>query len=825
MSSPICAAASLPNSRAVRMVAWSAAACGTALLLFAGGAASAAPDPSCLSGLRRPLCPDLRPRRLKATVIEDGRRLQITGEVANEGTADAAQSTMQVTIGKVALPPEPLPAVTLKDPVSLTLKEAIPADLRGTGQPVTLTVDPANDVPELDESNNEAKTKAFLPALADLVIESAVLHVSNGNAVVVDAVVANKGAEDDAVPTTLTVAANGLSTTATVPALAEGASSPVKATLAVPERARVGPVTVTLTVDQADVLAEADETNNDLTPEPVKIAPDLAIGTVERRRNGETLSLDVSVQNIGNTGAAATQVNASAPGWRSASTPLAALEAGTSRRVKLSLTVPRSAQGNTVDLAVAIVPVPGDSPDNNTTRVRVQIPPPARTPDLSIASVDTARRGRSLRLNVSVENVGGADAAATQVHASAPGWDAAGGRLAPLAAGASAIVPLSLTVPRAAEGQTVELTIAIDQVAGDRPENNTTRRQVRIKPPLTLPDLAVSGLGLRVAEDKLFAQAVVANVGKARAGAIRLELLAPAGWSKRTETLAGLEAGATMPVELVVRVPKEARGDTAAFRLRAAPVPRERVLANNETSAEVTLPLPPHHRSWLVLLAAGGGFLLALSVGLGFTLRGRQLRVRARWQDEADGERPHTCEVPQAHVLRGECKLKPAFRKIEKLELAACGEDDQERRKSLDGAIVDKLNRALWAHRLRRRRRVRALVEPLGERLAAEIEQWLAANERVDVAITAEIKGGKLECEFKRSECVRDADTCRWEEREQWTGEVEHAVEEPVAEVHVPFHPRPERVHQLSADLVALIGRVDVPRRIRAPEAAPLPRD
>src|SRR6266498_1247931 len=189
MSSPICAAASLPNSRAVRMVAWSAAACGTALLLFAGGAASAAPDPSCLSGLRRPLCPDLRPSRLKATVIEDGRRLQITGEVANEGTADAEQSTMQVTIGKVALPPEPLPAVTLKDPVSLTL----------------------------------------------------------------------------------TVAANGLSTTATVPALAEGASSPVKATLAVPERARVGPVTVTLTVDQADVLTEADETNNDLTPEPVKI--------------------------------------------------------------------------------------------------------------------------------------------------------------------------------------------------------------------------------------------------------------------------------------------------------------------------------------------------------------------------------------------------------------------------------------------------------------------------------------------------------------------------------------------------------------------------
>src|SRR5439155_14681835 len=220
-----------------------------------------------------------------------------------------------------------------------------------------------------------------------------------------------------------------------------------------------------------------------------------------------------------------------------------------------------------------------------------------------------------------------------------------------------------------------------------------------------------------------------------------------------------------------------------------------------------------------------GGSLFAVCVAFGFVFRGRRLRVRARWQEGADGERPETCQVPQVHVLRGECKPKPAFRKVEKLELTTHGDEEDERRKSLDGGIVEALNRAVWAHRLRRHRRVRALVELLGEQLAREIERWLAETDCREVAITAHIKGGKLECEFKRSECVPDGDSCRWDEREQWKGEVEHEVEEPVAAVHVPLEPRPERVRQLSSDLVALIERVDVPRKIRAPEGAPVPRN
>jgi hypothetical protein len=716
-SSPICAAASLLVTRALLVVVCAAA------VLFAGGAASAAPDPACVGlEFKIPPCADLVPGRLTAQVIEDGRRLRLTTQVSNSGSADAPESMLQVTIGKETLAPEKLAAVHVKGSVPVDLKDAIPKDVRGSGQPVTLTVDSANTVPESEESNNVARTKAFLPALPDLVIESATVEVAKGGtAVAVQATVDNKGTADS-VSTTVKVAANGLSSTSTLPTLAAGASSTVQMKLDVPEQARVGPVTVTLTVDPDDLVAEADE-NNDFTPKPVTIAPDLLIASVDHTVRDHSLKLTVRIKNGGDAGAAATQLHASAPGWDPGTAPVAALAAGAVTSVKVSLTVPRASRGRRVAIAVAVDPVPGDPHDNNVTSVRVPIP----------------------------------------------------------------------------------------------------------KLPITRPDIDVSGLRLRFADDELHVHGVVANVGGATAANVRLELFAR-GWPSRERTLESLRAGATTPVDFVLPVAKAERGHRAAFRLRARPARNERVLANNETAGQVTLPaLPPapasHHRSRTALIGSVGGSLLAVCIGFGFALRSRRLRVRARWQEEAEDERPEICQVPQAHVLRGECKLKPALRRIEKLELTSGGKDGHEQRKSLDGGIVETLNRAVWAHRLRRHRRVRALVAPLGERLAGEIEQWLTQTDGSEVAITAHIKGGKVECEFKRSECVREGDSCRWNESQEWKGEAEHEVEQPVAAVHIPLEPRPERVLQLSSDLAALVGRVDIPRRLRAPEtAAPLPR-
>jgi hypothetical protein len=395
-------------------------------------------------------------------------------------------------------------------------------------------------------------------------------------------------------------------------------------------------------------------------------------------------------------------------------------------------------------------------------------------------------------------------------------------------------VKVSLTVPRAARGHTVRVTLSIDPVPGDPPENNTSSRQVQIPrpPPVGRPDLAVSGLRLHVSGNELLVHGVVANVGRAAAANVGLELLAP-GWPRGERSIARLASGAATPVHFVLAISKGARGHRVAFRLRAIPVSGERDLTNNGTFAQVTPPLHPpppppagRHRSWAGLIGWVAGSLLAACLGVGFTLRGRQLRVRARWQKEADPARPDRCQVPETHVLRSGCKVKPALRKIERLELIVTGAgEDDERRTALDGKIIKTLNRAVWAHRVRRRRRVQELTEPLAEHLTAEIERWLASNERREVAIDARIKGGKLQCEFKRSECVRDGNACRWEEQQRWKGKIAQEVVEPISTLHLPLEPRPERIRQLGADLLGFVSHVDVPWRLRAPEAIPLPRE
>ena len=792
------------------------------------GAATAAP--SCPVAVTVSLCANLVPGRFIAKVSPDGRKLELDGSATNAGSAGSPATTLQVTIGSDLLTPEPLPALAVKQTVPLQLVEAVPVDVRGTSQPVVVTLDPANAVAETNESDNDYRTKAFFPALPDLTLGQAAQQVEDGDTIVISVPVVNQGTADDTIRTTLTATGAGASNTATVPPIAKGTSDPVSVQLAVPATARHGAVDVTLTIDAADVLAEQDESNNTAELPPVTITPDLAIAEVTPSVRGRAVSLDVTVRNDGNTSAPGTQVYARAPGWQSKTKRLDTLAAGASTRTTLSLTAPQAARGTDVKVTLAVDQVPGDSPANDTKTVTVHIaapPPPTPKPDLFIVSVHDPPHGGALTLNVDIGNAGRAGAGPTRVHASAQGWNAVVASVPPIGAGASTSVPLRMTVPASARGRRVRFTVNVDPVAGDPAGNNFRRVDVAVaKAAAARPDIAVSALTARRDGEDVVLDAAVSNVGDAPAHGVRLQLRA-SGWPPRTRTLATLRGGNATRVELVLAVPAAAAGTTADFRLRADPVRGETDLANNRTTTAFPVRSPPKpNRRWPYALAGVLG-LLAITVGVAFTLHRRRLLVRLRWQEEANDERPETCEVPQSHVLKGEGKPKPALRSIERLGLSIRGDDGEEEQTSVDGAIVDVLNRALWSHRLHHRRRVHGLVEPLGEQLAAEIERRLAERNAGDgdVAVIAEIKGGKLEYEFTRSECARDGGECRWEERQKWKGEREHKVEEPVAAVRVPLVPRADRVRQLSAALVALVDRVDVPRRLRAPEAVPLPRE
>jgi hypothetical protein len=694
----------------IRSAAFTAA---VVLVLLTAGGTAASPDPACtVPRLNLPSCASLIPSRLRAQVVDRGRALEVDALVSNSGNTTSSPTTFQVTFAGRAQPPQPLGAVAVRASLPVRQTLAIPADLRGTTQLVSLEVDPNHAVPEFEEADNTDVTKAFLPPLPDLRFRGVTLDVVDGGAAIaVAGVVENAGGVPSDVATTVEIAVAGVTAASKpVAALALAASVPVDATVPVPATARVGTVAVTLTVDPDDLVAEADEGNN------------------------------------------------------------------------------RSANGRTV------------------------------RPDLVLADVDRVRRGDSLVVTAEVRNVGNADAGASTVRASARGWTPVAEPLAALSSRTAKTVTLRLAVPRSAHGRTVRVDVSVDPLAGDPPGNN--RRSLGIAIAESSADLRVSGLRLTPRDDELLVHGLVANVGEAAARNVRIVLAAP-GWPRNRRTLSVVRTGRPVPVDFVLPIGKEQRGEDVLFRLTAAPAPGETSLADNEDSEQVAVPALEGGPWTLVGLV--GGALLALSLGAGFVLRGRRLRVRARWQQEAEPERPETCRVPETHVLRGDCELKPAFRKIEHLELVT-GED--ERRKTVEGTIVERLNKAVWARRLRRRRRVAALVGPLGEELAAEIERWLADLRESEVAISAHVKGGKIECEFTRCECLRDGDTCRWEERQQWKGEHEHEHDEPVAVANLPFEPRQERVRQLSGALLALVDRVDVPRRLRAPEApATLPRN
>lgn len=136
-----------------------------ALFVVGGDSARAATaPPSCPVAATVSICADLVAGRLTAKLIDNDRKLELDGSATNAGSAASPPTTLQVTIGSDALEPENLQGLGVKQTVPLTLVEDIPVDVRGTGRPVTVTLDPDNNVAETTKSNNVARTKAFFPA-------------------------------------------------------------------------------------------------------------------------------------------------------------------------------------------------------------------------------------------------------------------------------------------------------------------------------------------------------------------------------------------------------------------------------------------------------------------------------------------------------------------------------------------------------------------------------------------------------------------------------------------------------------------------------------
>ncbi len=650
----------------------------------------------------------------------------------------------------------------------------------------------------------------------------------------------------DAPATTVAASADGSPTATTdVRALSgSGDSQDVDATLPIPDSARGHPSSITLVADPADQIDESDETNNSIETDPIVIpAGDLRVdltGT-EFAQAGRTLVLHTLVRNAGKGITAPTVVEAGGTGW-TATGDVPTLAPGQRAPVDVSVTIPDNVRGATATVIATVDPAHDVSEtsydDNMSSSLNVAI----AAGDLT-TSIASARLGASqLALGVTVTNGGVAPTAATIVSADAPGWQGVSAAVRSLNAGASTTVTLRLAVPASAVGTTASFAATVDP-AHDIPETTYTNNgsspfHVKIpaappKPP-GLANLTVRVLRASVSGDPRLATLLeIANSGGRPSQATDVLLSVAFGRTlSRTQPVPILSAHSSRLVRVTLPVPEAARG--RRLRVAATVDPRHDVpeanYADNVSSpfslVARRLPrLPPPPTSspksnWPAWVAVACGLLLAALV-LGYFWSRFRRRVRLRWQNEAhDEEHPETCEAPETYVWRHECKPRPALRHVEKIMLLR-DMDGEEVEHEANEKLAAGLNRAVRAHRtLRGRTRLHELLEPAAAMLAREAESWAGGDGATRVR--AGLKGGKVECEFKRYECVRRGPACNWEERQSWSAELEDETEEPVAILELPL--LESSLAALAADLFAFVKRVDVPSVDRPQERAPNPQ-
>ena len=298
----------------------------------------------------------------------------------------------------------------------------------------------------------------------------------------------------------------------------------------------------------------------------------------------------------------------------------------------------------------------------------------------------------------------------------------------------------------------------------------------------------------------------------------------------RSQPVPTVPAHSSRRLRVTFSVPEEVRGRRLLIAATVDPrndVPESSYADNASAPFSFVarrLPPPPPttsdtNSSWPAWVAVACGLLVSALV-LGYAWSRFRLRLRLRWQNEAqDEEHPETCEAPETYVWRHKCKPHPALRRVEKVMLLR-DVDGEEVEHEANEKLAAGLNRAVRAHRtLHGRARLHELLEPAAAMLAREADSW--GDGYGATRVRAGLKGGKVECEFKRYECVRRGPACNWEERQSWSAELENETDESIATLQRPLSEN--ALLALEADLLAFVKRVAFPGVDQAPETAPTP--
>lgn len=677
--------------------------------------------------------------------------------------------------------------------------------------------------------------------------------------VTVTAEVMNQGKADSQVSAGVEVSAPGWTTASNSvrPLKAGGDSQQVQMTLQVPDAARGHWVSLTVQVDPSDVVDESDEGNNKVSAPAILIPEgDLRVGlnNFDLENAGRTLVLHTTVRDVGKGTTAptvlqVTSVTAGSSDWRGA-TDVPSLTRGASAAIDLRVSIPDSARGKTATLAVVVDPAQSIGETSYGDNVSNSLDVPIEVGDLtaSILKAQPASDRKSLSITVQATNAGLAPTAATSVQV---GLEGSNGRSIPvrsLDGRGSVTIPVKAALPADAAGTTVTVLATVDPshdvAESSFDDNRATPLRVFVpKTPVTTttsttpttttsapPDLVVGILTAAIRGDpELDVVLEVTNTGGEGSQPTEVTLSAPTLALVLARQVPALPAGHDLRLSITHTVPDTARG--RHLSLRAVVDPRHDIRESSYVNNAATPftwhpPVAGTGASWPIWLGAGAGALLVL-VGLGYGARRHRLRLRIRWQGEAgDEEPPQRCQVPQTYVWRRKCTAKAALRSVEELTFL-CNRDGELLKRKADKELIESLTQAVKAHRsLIRRRRLERLLNSIASDLCQEVEGWLAPDAREQVGVQAHLKGGKLECEFKRYKCAREGTACNWQERQKWSGEVEIESEEPVATLTMPLpvaeDDRARALRTLEGEVLAFIKRVDLPGSERPPETAPV---
>jgi subtilase family serine protease len=361
-----------------------------------------------------PALPDLVVALDRSWFDDNGETLVLVAAAINQGQAQAGEHLLAVWSegsmaggsGVAPLAPGASRAVEIRI--------GVPINARGTRVAFTMEIDANGEVREANEENNVVRTAPVeIPTLPpadephepdrpDLVVAyRSHSFDDDGRTLVLSLRATNQGGARAKASNLSVRAAGWASGSERVATLAAGEQRNVEVALRVPESARGTNVAFTLEIDADGEVNESNEDNNTAlasrlpiprratepapAPQPPqsqlppRARPDLLMtfDNATVRNGGQSLMLSLWVTNQGGARAPAHHFRVSAPGWQAVSYSVAALDAGSRRRVEVTLAVPESARGRS-----ALFSIVADSRNqvaeadegNNTTRTSLQIP-------------------------------------------------------------------------------------------------------------------------------------------------------------------------------------------------------------------------------------------------------------------------------------------------------------------------------------------------------------------------------------------------------------------------------------------------------------------